>query len=339
MGMRAPLAALGLLVAAAAAPRSAAADTQHTVAAGQNLATIAKKYGVSQASLAAANGIDSGSTVRPGQRLSVPEPGVVVVNPGQTLWSVARRNGCTVEALARANGLSEGASLRPGMHLRLPGQHPASSAARAANKKGDKSWGAPKQRGRAQLFRIATDESLTITLVDKRGRVRPQAPAQLARFLRPRSAPQKIKPPQKRLIGLLAQVSDHFGGRKISVVSGYRLAGGYTSHASRHVAGAAIDLRVDGVTNKQLADYLRHFEDVGVGFYPNSTFVHFDIRDRNAFWVDVSGPGQKPQYLSREDRDNYPRYARLDQLKQVGAVVNAALDDMEHGEPEDSADD
>lgn len=35
---------------------------------------------------------------------------------------------------------------------------------------------------------------------------------------------------------------------------------------------------------------------MGVGYYPRSTFVHLDVRDRSAYWVDRSRPGQAPQY-------------------------------------------
>jgi uncharacterized protein YcbK (DUF882 family) len=235
------------------------------------------------------------------------------------------------------------------MRLKLPGAPAMASASTGAassakgqtaaisnagtnnNFRGGKDWGKPQRPGRADLYRVATQQRLVISLVDARGRVRGQAPAQLASFLKPKNS-TKIKPPQKRLIALLAQASDHFGGRRIQVVSGYRLAGGYTSHDSRHVAGAAIDIHIDGVPNRQLCDYLRHFDDVGVGFYPNSTFIHFDVRDRNAYWIDVSGPGQKPSYLTRDMRDTYTGN-RSEGLVELGAAIGAALEAAPHGEP------
>lgn len=325
-------------------PLPARAEQTHTVRTGQSLGSIARKHGVTVWSLAARNGIAPDASVREGQVLNLPEKGVVYINEGQTLWSVARRHNCSVEVLARENGLTTSTALRPGMRLRLPGV-PASggvgsskggqagrgSTSTANSSVGGKSWGTPKRPGRAELYRVATKQSLMISLVDPRGRVRSAAPGQLAAFLRPRNS-TKIKAPQKRLIALLAQVSDHFGGRKIQVVSGYRLAGGYTSHESRHVAGAAIDLHVEGVPNRSLCDYLRHFDDVGVGFYPNSTFVHFDVRDRNAYWIDVSGPGQKPLYLTKDARDTYTGN-RTEGLTELGASVGTALEEMAHGEP------
>jgi uncharacterized protein YcbK (DUF882 family)/LysM repeat protein len=327
--------------------RPARAEQTHTVGSGQNLGAIARKYGVTVWSLAARNGIDPDASVREGQVLSLPEKGVVYINEGQTLWSVARRHKCSVDVLAHENGLSPNAPLRPGMRLRLPGsaavsavsskggaaKTPAISNAGTGNSyRGGKDWGKPARPGRVELYRIATQQKLVLSLVDARGRVRGQAPAQLASFLKPRNS-NKMKPPQKRLIALLAQLSDHFGGRRIQVVSGYRLAGGFTSHDSRHVAGAAIDIHVDGVPNRQLCDYLRHFDDVGVGFYPNSTFIHLDVRDRNAYWIDVSGPGQKPNYLTRELRDTYTGN-RSEGLVELGAAIGAALEAAPHGEPE-----
>ena len=55
--------------------------------------------------------------------------------------------------------------------------------------------------------------------------------------------------------------------------------------------GLACDFRVVGVGNTQLRDYLRQtFKKVGVGYYPNSSFVHLDVRkDQSAFWIDYSG--------------------------------------------------
>jgi uncharacterized protein YcbK (DUF882 family)/LysM repeat protein len=326
------------------------AEQTHTVRSGQSLGAIARKYDVTVWSLAARNGIDPDASVREGQVLSLPEKGMVYINEGQTLWSVARRHKCSVDALAEANGLTTSAALRPGMRLRLPGMTmtaapstagksgahgapPAVSNAGVGNSyRGSKDWGKPARPGRVELYRIATQQKLLISLVDTRGRVRAGAAGQLKSFLKPRNS-NKMKAPQKRLIALLAQVSDHFGGKRIQVVSGYRLAGGYTSHESRHVAGAAIDIHVDGVPNRQLCDYLRHFDDVGVGFYPNSTFIHFDVRDRNAYWIDVSGPGQKPNYLTREMRDTYTGN-RSEGLVELGAAIGAALEAAPHGEPE-----
>ena len=58
-------------------------------------------------------------------------------------------------------------------------------------------------------------------------------------------------------------------------------------------------LRVEGVENRDLRDVIaRSFQGVGVGYYPNSSFIHVDIRERRAAWIDYAGPGQSACYAS-----------------------------------------
>jgi hypothetical protein len=95
----------------------------------------------------------------------------------------------------------------------------------------------------------------------------------------------------------LTKVSDHFGGRTIEIISGYRpYRKGQWTRNSRHNHGKAIDFRVVGVPNAALRDYCGRFERVGVGYYPNSYFVHLDVRKRKTRWVDYSRPGKRPVY-------------------------------------------
>jgi len=48
----------------------------------------------------------------------------------------------------------------------------------------------------------------------------------------------------------------------------------------------------------------RTFDKVGVGYYPNSSFVHLDVRkDHSAFWIDYSGPGERAMYSSNPSED------------------------------------
>jgi hypothetical protein len=49
------------------------------------------------------------------------------------------------------------------------------------------------------------------------------------------------------------------------------------------------------VPNAALRDYLRTLPNVGVGYYPNSTHVHLDVREASAYWVDEAGPGEPPR--------------------------------------------
>ncbi len=91
-----------------------------------------------------------------------------------------------------------------------------------------------------------------------------------------------------RLLDVIYDAALHFNAPYVNVVSGYRT----TRATSRHFQGRAADIVLPGVTDQQLAAYLRRQGFVGVGLYPVSGFVHIDVRNRSYFWVDRSGPGQ-----------------------------------------------
>lgn len=282
-----------LLLATTALPAAARAEREHTVSKGETLSRIASRYGVSMAALAAANNLPQSSALRPGQVLVVPDRGIVFAAPGDTLASIARRHDCSAADLAQQNHMTMHSSLRVGQRLTLPG----AESARAQNV-AEKRWGAPKRPGTVTLYRIATQEHQRLRLIDERGRVRRPALQMLTRFLRPRTE-RKGKEPHPRLIRLLAQVSNHFGGRQVDVISGYRKPGGYTKDTSRHVAGQAIDFRIPGVPLTELRDYCSKIDHVGVGYYPRSQFVHLDVRVTAARWTDYSGPGEAPQFARK----------------------------------------
>jgi uncharacterized protein YcbK (DUF882 family) len=111
-----------------------------------------------------------------------------------------------------------------------------------------------------------------------------------------------------RLVRIIYLTGQHFGGRRVEVVSGYRHKRVARIPGSNHIRGRACDFRVQGIHNRVLRDYLRRtYDKIGVGYYPNSSFVHLDVRpDRSAFWVDESSPGEAPIYVrpSPDDDDH-----------------------------------
>lgn len=280
------LAAIGILSA------PATAQQVHEVRQGQTLSHIAHRYHVSIRSLRAANGLKAGDMLRPGQTLTVPERGVVYVRRGQTLSRIARDHGVSVDELARANRMKPDDTLREGQRLLLPGYEAAEAARRAARR-----WGRPDRPGVVKLIRVATRERLTMRLLDNRGRVRPAAQERVSKLLRDRRTGGRHRT-HPSLLRLLTRISDHFGGRPVYVISGYRDADAhrFTSRESRHTEGRAIDFRVAGVPKKVLRDYCRRLGNVGVGYYPRSTFVHLDIRREPGYWIDWSRPGERPKY-------------------------------------------
>lgn len=100
------------------------------------------------------------------------------------------------------------------------------------------------------------------------------------------------------LLTRLDAVSRKFSNKPISLVSGYRPQ----SRGSQHQSGRALDLRVAGVSNEELSAFCKTLTDTGCGYYPNSSFVHIDVRNPGTggvSWIDASGPGEAPRYVKQ----------------------------------------
>lgn len=157
---------------------------------------------------------------------------------------------------------------------------------------------------RLQLAR--SRERHEIAVFDGDGQLRRDALAELRAILSdPKSGIDH--PIHWRLATLLVAVQARFPNGTIEVVSGYRHVGRHTDR-SNHTRGRAIDMRVvvDGqrVPNRELFELLRaSFAEVGVGYYPNSSFVHLDVRDAATIWVDYSGSGETPCYSRTPGKD------------------------------------
>jgi uncharacterized protein YcbK (DUF882 family) len=233
-----------------------------------------------------------------------------VVLRGHTLEAIAHRYHVTVEAIVEANHLKDGRHLKPGQELVIPGieaphkkegrgdesparSHTVTSPAGASIEKPLEPRG---HRGTGIIWAVREGEQFRIRVMDRRGHISDAALKEFARMARQGNT---THPPDPRLVALVALVSDHFGGKTIEVVSGYRAytPAQYTPH-SNHNYGKALDFRIEGVQNEALRDFCRTLRNAGCGYYPNSTFVHLDVRDTKAYWVDWSHPGEAPQYES-----------------------------------------
>ena len=150
-------------------------------------------------------------------------------------------------------------------------------------------------RGQPGVVKLVRgSETLEVRVLDRQKRLVSATLPQFARFLRSRSGADH--PIDARLVTLLATVSDHFGGREVTVVSGFRpYSPRQHARHSNHNEGRAIDFSIKGVGNEAVRDFCRTLRNVGVGYYPNSLFVHLDVRDGNAYWVDYAAPGQAPR--------------------------------------------
>lgn len=257
-------------------------------------------------------------------------PRVHVVYSGQTLGMIAKRYNVSIDAICTANDISRRDPIKPKQRLVIPDRsdktgEKAKAAAKpshddskkapdASRKRADKA-GSGDSKNTKRKSATVDDSSWKkyrrparrpgyVTLRGTSGRWQGYAIVKGGKISgRGRQGFRKVLASWRtgetadidaRLIHLVSRVSDEFGGRPIRVVSGFRRKS--HSRESRHKHGRAIDFAVEGVPNAALRDYLRTLDNVGVGYYPNSSFVHLDVRSRDAFWVDDAGPGESPRY-------------------------------------------
>ena len=112
----------------------------------------------------------------------------------------------------------------------------------------------------------------------------------------------------ERLIEILYATSRHYHNAKLLIVAGYRapkIARQKGNSKSAHKRGDACDFQVAGVSNEEVRDYLQKtYHKIGLGYYPRAGFVHVDVgRQRDAYWIDYSSPGQPARYGQNGDSD------------------------------------
>jgi uncharacterized protein YcbK (DUF882 family) len=213
-----------------------------------------------------------------------------VVRRGHTLESIAHRYHVSEKAIIEANHLKDPGHLKPGQTLIIPVSSPTHRAAAAVEPDAG-----PRGRGDEDtIHAVRLGEEFHIRVKDTHGHIPPSALKAFERLMRQGDA---THPPDPRLVALVGIVSSHFGSKTIEVVSGYRAytPTQYTPH-SNHNYGKALDFRIRGVPNEALRDFCRTLRSAGCGYYPNSAFVHLDVRDTKAYWVDLSHPGEPPKY-------------------------------------------
>lgn len=331
--LRAPLALL-LVVAWTGLASAASSPRYHTVQNGQRLGSIAKRYGVTVEAICTANGIEQNQRLKVGGKLLVPSkddkdgsltrrqygppetklardgatadtllastreparPSTHKVYPGQRLETIAKRYQVSIEALCEANRIHRHDKLKPGQLLLIPGSLPDGGLSRAGET--DDRHGTSAKDVKHGYMDLSTYTTRYRGVVfDKKGKVAPGAVESISKLFAATGQRPRV---DARLIALLADVSEHFGGRSMRVVSGWRDHSYFED--SRHKHSQAVDFNIPGVDNTTLRDYVRRFRNCGVGYYPNSSFVHLDVRDAPAYWVDYAGPGEPPRSRPRSE--------------------------------------
>jgi LysM repeat protein len=283
------------------APRlvNASPEQTYTVSPGDSIAKIANHFGVGQRDLMEANDIRDARALRPGRQLVIPDElrhgsRGYVIKPGDTLARIAQRFKVSVSELQEFNRLGEGEHLRVGRILLVPDSMAPRGGGRGAGR-----------RTPVTLVRWQTGDSAKVFLTNQSGSVNQRGRAVLSALAGARPSPSASKkkgkgPSRKllhpRLVQLLGRVAERYPGRSIHVVSGYRPYQKGNVRNSMHTKARALDFRVEGISNRELYDLIRAFPKTGTGYYPNSTFVHLDVRDKSVTWIDYSRPGESAKY-------------------------------------------
>jgi uncharacterized protein YcbK (DUF882 family) len=174
-------------------------------------------------------------------------------------------------------------------------QHPAAKhRARQAHRAKTVS---PRECAKAPVEFLGGAKPSTFALAKCDGHAAPAAIDRLSELTGARG-PVKL---DARLVEQLEAAVEHFrtdsAPARVTLVSGYRPK----STGSYHAKGRALDFKIDGVENEALVAFCKTLPDTGCGYYPNSGFVHMDVREPGAghvAWTDVSRPGEAPRYVT-----------------------------------------
>ncbi len=301
----------------------------HEVKPGDVLGTIAEHYRVQLDELYRHNNLNDKSVLRVGQRVVI--PGVITeaaskeptqskpeapkpaaeskpqpkvdyyqhkVRPNEVLSKIALRYSVSTNDLRAINKLGKSSLIRVGQRLNVPITEQNAHLTRPAPPKPWHKY-ARKNFKRGYVTLQSLGRKWSGQALDDKGNLLPSARRGMQGMLASWRTGHKVQI-SERLLHMIVEVSDEFGGRPIRVVSGYR-EHSYSKH-SRHRVGRALDFSIPGVPNSVLVDYLLTLKNTGVGYYPNSTHVHMDDRSYKMYWVDVSGPGQPPRYVHKSTK-------------------------------------
>ena len=103
----------------------------------------------------------------------------------------------------------------------------------------------------------------------------------------------EVRAMRPELYEQLSRIQDHFKGKRIELVSGFRFA---ERNSSRHFHASAMDIRIKDVSIRDMYNYAESLDagNMGIGIYPTSQFIHVDFRapgEPSYRWTDWSGHG------------------------------------------------
>lgn len=137
------------------------------------------------------------------------------------------------------------------------------------------------------IFNLWTEEILPLALPATKTDKAEISAAIVNRFFRCHYTghPTEMDP---KLIWVLGQAARRFDSQRINIISGFRSPkynlnlrkkGHEVARNSQHTHGAAVDFRIPGVPTRRLRRWARGLKLGGVGYYPQSRFIHVDTAD------------------------------------------------------------
>lgn len=152
----------------------------------------------------------------------------------------------------------------------------------------------PRPSGNLWVYAENLDEEVLVNIYKPEGGFDDAALAQLDDLFRcVRSG--EVRAIRTELYEQLSRIQDHFDGKRITLVSGFRYP---ERTSSRHHHASAADFKIKGVSIYKIREFAATLDTghVGLGIYPTTQFVHLDFRapgEPSYRWVDYSGPNRK----------------------------------------------
>jgi len=149
----------------------------------------------------------------------------------------------------------------------------------------------PKPSGEVWLYATNLGEEIRVNIYKPDGSFNDAALAQLDEMFRCRESGQ-VRAVRAELYEMMSRFFDHFEGKRIELVSGFRFR---ERSSSRHYHASAMDIKIKGVSINEMYRFAESLDTggMGIGLYPVSGFVHVDFRaqgEPSYRWTDTSGP-------------------------------------------------
>lgn len=169
----------------------------------------------------------------------------------------------------------------------------------------------PRPSGRVRISNPQVKREADVNIYNPDGSYNQEALAALDEVWMCRRT-REVRAVDPRLYEVLSTISDHFGGKPVVLVSGFRFQ---RNEGSRHFHASAMDIRIPGVKMQDLYEYAETLDPggMGIGRYPHLDFVHIDFRAPGAQsyrWTDNSlqtnpaSPGKQPSRSWRRKKPN-----------------------------------